>query len=91
MAYTEYLVWCPERGQERCHARRVPSPSPRSAATDWARMDDAESADYLIVNGTQTEVLVAEDRDNSPVQRFAVRGEAEPVYYARAIPPGGRE
>lgn len=21
----DYLVWCPERGQERCDARRIPS------------------------------------------------------------------
>lgn len=54
-----------------------------AAAVKWAERDDADSADYLIVRGNDATVLVAEDRDGAPEQRFTVSGESCPVYRAR--------
>ncbi len=64
-------------------ARRIVAYNPESAATAWAGWDDASSADYTIVGGTDTDVLVAEDREGSAEWRFTVSGESVPSYRAR--------
>ena len=78
-----YLVWCPDRGATREYARCIVSCNPKSAATDWAEWEDASSADYTIVGGTDIEVVVAEDREGSAEWRFTVSGESVPCYRAR--------
>lgn len=80
---TAFQVWCPERGQEKGDGMLIRAHSAESAAVKWAERDDAESADYLIVRGNDATVLVAEDRDGAPEQRFTVSGESCPVYRAR--------
>jgi len=78
-----YIVWCPDRGATREDARRIVAYNPESAATAWAEWDDASSADYTIVGGTDTECVVAEDREGSAEWRFTVSGESVPSYRAR--------
>ena len=64
-------------------ARRIVAYNPENAATAWAEWDDASSADYTIVGGTDTEVVVAEDWEGSAEWRFSGSGESVPSYRAR--------
>ena len=80
---TWWWVWCPERDQCKEDGKRVVATYAEAAAVKWAERDDADSADYSIVGGNDATVMVAEDRDGAPEQRFTVSGESCPVYRAR--------
>ena len=88
---TEYVVWCPDRGAVKEDGRHIDAFDHESAATRWAEWDDASSADYTIVGGTPTEVLVAEVEDGAPEHRFTVTGETRAVYRARLLLNAGDE
>ena len=83
---TWWLVWCPERGQSKEDGNLVVAAYAEAAAVKWAERDDAKSADYLIANGNDATVLVAEDREAAPEECFVVSGESRPVYRARQGP-----
>lgn len=78
-----YLVWCPDYDQARSEAKRIPAFHESQAVEAWAEKSDRESAEYAIVSGGETTVMVAEDEEGSEAIAFVVFGEAEPTYYAR--------
>jgi hypothetical protein len=78
-----WIVWCPERGQDREDGRSVDAHSAAAAAERWAEQDDARSADYMIVRGNDATVLVAADCEGSTEHKFIVSGESRPEYRAR--------
>lgn len=85
-----YLVWCPELGSTCDDAREIEAYSPTQAATIWAQREDAESADYWIVGGEGTTVIVR-DTDEAD-HEYWVTGEQAIDYFARkppATPKGG--
>lgn len=78
-----FTVWCPERDQDFEDGRSFDAYDAEMAAEKWAKYDDADSAEYSIVGGSEVTVTVRDEegRDSS----FLVYGEAQPVYYAREI------
>lgn len=81
----EYTVWCPELGHEGPDdgATVKGALDAEHAATKWAEREDAHSADYWIVGGSGTTVMVS---DKYGVTRtIQVRGESRPQYYAREV------
>jgi hypothetical protein len=83
MMQTEYVVWCPDRGATKEDGRHINAFDHESAATRWAKWDDAHSADYTIVGGSDAIVLVAAVDDGAPEHKFTVSGESVPVYRAQ--------
>lgn len=84
-----YEVWCPDLGSTREDAKLIKAYGPETAAETWAQWQDASSADYWIVGGTNANVVVLEGVHE---HRFVVMGETRAVYYARAVTqqlPGG--
>lgn len=78
-----YIVWCPELGSGPDDGKAIKARDAEDAATIWARREDAESADYWIVGGDGTTVMV---RDEHGMDRtIRVRGEQCIEYYARAV------
>lgn len=54
----KHLVWCPELGGGPEDGRVIMAHDHEDAACLWARREDAESADYWIVGGDGTTVVV---------------------------------
>ncbi len=80
-----FLVWRPENGETIEDAREVEANDAETAAEDWAEWDDCNSADYTIVNGSESTVCVRlRDDVSAPVETFVVSGEAVPQYTAKA-------
>ena len=79
-----WRVWCPEDGETEDDARRVYGICAEVAAERWALAYDLDSSDYCIVSGGD-EVTVHVKGLDGEVTRWAVTGEAEPVYTARKL------
>lgn len=77
-----YTVWCEDLGQEQSDGKKFAEGGPREAATEWARWNDWNSAEYAIVGGKDAEVCVY-DEHSGAVSRWTVSGEAVPQYRAR--------
>lgn len=75
-----YLVWCPELGSTSVDGRGLMAHDAEDAACRWARREDAESADYWIVGGDGTTVVVR-DSDGKE-HRLRVTGEPSIDYRA---------
>lgn len=87
---TKYLVWRPEYGQEPEDGTVVDAYDANSAACKWAERDDAESADYLIVRGSDATVKVRAVNKPTDEWEMIVSGESVPSYRARVripLPP----
>lgn len=78
-----YVVWCPELGSGPDDGKTIKADDAEEAATIWARREDAESADYWIVGGDGTTVVVRDEHGQDRTIR--VRGETSIVYFARAV------
>lgn len=77
-----YLIWCPELGSTSDDGSSVTGYDAEDAAGTWAQREDAESADYWIVKGEGTTVIVRSP--DGTEQSFRVTGEQAINYYARA-------
>lgn len=77
----KHLVWCPELGSGPEDGRTIMAHDHEDAACLWARREDAESADYWIVGGEGTTVMVRgpDGKDKS----VRVTGEPAIDYRAR--------
>lgn len=76
-----FTVWCPDLGE--CHedGMKINAMFPDSAAAEWARRYDWNSAEYSIVGGTDKTVNVM--GLCGKIQVYIVSGEAVPSYSAR--------
>jgi hypothetical protein len=82
----KYLVWCPELGSGPEDAKVVMAHDEEDAACLWARREDCESADYWIVGGDGTTVVVR--GPDGTDQHFRVTGEQAIDYRASTVPIG---
>ena len=79
---SRYLVW--NEDESRDDAREISHSSAEWAAEEWAEKDDYNSAEYSIANGS-TVIVSVEDVETGKVERFKIRGEYEPAYYAYEV------
>lgn len=77
----KHLVWCPELGSGPEDGREIMAHSHEGAACIWARREDADSADYWIVGGDGTEVVVRDPSGHEKTLR--VTGEPDIHYRAK--------
>lgn len=80
---TKYIVWCPELGSTADDGKTISAYDEFEAAAMWARREDAESADYWIVGGEGTTVIVRDPFGNDKILR--VLGEPCINYTARIV------
>ncbi len=79
-----WLVWCPEMDSSRDDAKEIRASDAENAAKRWARDFDS-NGDYDIVRGAEYVVHVGTLDEDEKVQKFTVRGETVPEYYAEAV------
>ena len=79
-----WLVWCDDYGGSVHDARKLRASTPEEAAEKWAEYEDAQSADYLIVGGSDAIVSVTSDSRYEET-RFIVTGESVPEYHAKIV------
>lgn len=77
----KHTVWCPEIGGSADDGREVMAHDHEDAACLWAKREDAASADYWIVGGDGTTVVVR-GPDGSE-KNIRVSGEQDIRYRAR--------
>lgn len=78
-------VWCPERHDEREEdARPVYATDGRTAAAEWARLNDQDSAEYDIASGDALTVCVA-PAGSPNYECFRAEGAMEPNYWATPV------
>lgn len=80
----KYRVWCPELGSGPEDGREVMAHDPEGAACYWARREDRESADYWIVGGEGTAVVVR--GPDGAEEKLWVTGEQDIHYRAKGTP-----
>ena len=78
-----YVVWRPDYMQTKEDGRFIDATCPEHACREWAQREDAESADYLIVSGSDADLMVAELGSSLSPLRYIVSGESAPSYRAR--------
>ena len=83
----KYIVWCPDFGQDPEDGREIDSYSPQGAACEWAQREDTESADYSIVGGQDTTVIVRAVAHGAETYEMIVCGESVPQYRAQLLIP----
>jgi hypothetical protein len=79
----KFTAWCPETGDFE-DGKVFDAYSAEEAAEKWAAREDSWGAEYLIVGG-RSEPIVHVRSEGGAEQRFKVRGEAVPAYYARPL------
>lgn len=79
--HPEWLVWRTDSTED--DARMYRAGGPDLAVAMWAETEDRESADHLIVHGSDAEVFVRAVRDGGVAVRYVVSGESVPSYSAR--------
>jgi hypothetical protein len=84
MTVTAWIVWCPELGGGRDGAGTIRAVSAEAAARQWGQNYD-QRGDYDLARGATYVVMVAEDREGSPEQRFEVRAEPSVDYFAQEL------
>ena len=88
-----YAVHCTDLGHE-CHedGKVFGAVDYADAASQWARHEDCNSADYWIVGGEHAHVVVtpvdADYRPNGEPKKMIVTGESAPCYSARLVVSG---
>lgn len=87
----KYYVWCPDLGSGPEDAKIFEAHAEYAAAEAWADREDAQSADYWIVGGTDAKVCVRQ-HGKEEVCEFVVSGRQERAYSAKPLPPnaGGK-
>lgn len=80
-----FLVWNAEEGLTEEDATVIYAYDAELAAEEWAEEDDANSADYCILKGSEPTVFVKEQGSEAPPKKFRVTGEAVPQYHATEI------
>ena len=78
----KHTVWCPELGGSADDGRVIMAHNREDAACLWAHREDAESADYWIVGGDGTTVIVR--GPDGAEETIRVTGEPSITYRARA-------
>ena len=79
----EYLIWCPDHGDDESNAMKVTAPNSQDAVEMWAKLHDAGSADWAeIAGGLPVDVCVKIDME---ILRYGVRGQLIPRYQAHKI------
>lgn len=85
----QWLVWCPDYGQNELDARTVYARDSEQAATKWAEQSDRDG-DYSIVGGSSVTAHVRRsDVAGAPVEVCTVMGDSVPQYHAQKV--GGGE
>jgi len=88
-----YAVHCMDLGHE-CHenGKVFVAVDYSDAASQWARYEDCNSADYWIVGGCPANVVVtpvdADYKQNGKPKRMIITGESVPCYSARLVVSG---
>ena len=85
----KYTVWCPDHGSTFEDGRKFEASDAEHAAERWAEWEDAYSAEYSIVGGSEKIVRVR--GEDGGEQEFTVTGESVPLYRARANQQEGRD
>ena len=80
-----FLLWRPDYGETEDDARRIHASSASAAAEQWAERNDADSAEYGIVGGSDATVCVR--CPDGKTRTYIVSGEAVPQYHARRVMP----
>ncbi len=88
-----YAVHCTDLGQECYEDGKVfGAVDYADAASQWARYEDCNSADYWIVGGQHAHVVVtpvdADYKKNGEPKKMIVTGESVPCYSARLVVSG---
>ncbi len=55
-----FKVWCESQGGTEDGAREIDAHNEEHAAEEWARHEDSDSADYIIIGGSPATVKVRE-------------------------------
>lgn len=79
----KHTVWCPELGGSADFGREIMALDHEDAACIWAQREDAESAEYWIVGGDGTTVMVC--GPDGAEQAVRVTGEPSIDYRARVV------
>lgn len=79
----KHLVWCPELGSSADDGKSIMAHDHEDAACLWARREDAESADYWIVGGDGTTVVVR--GPDGADRNIYVMGESAINYRGRSV------
>ena len=82
----KYDVWCPDIGSGPEDATVFEAHAEYAAAEAWADREDAQSADYWIVGGTDANVCVRQ-HGKEEICEFVVSGRQERAYSAKPVPP----
>ena len=82
-----YLVWEPSCGQTEEDAKKISAYDPACAVREWAEWSDRTSAEYHIVGGQPTAVMVRDLDAPKALLEYTVSGDSMPVYYARIKKP----
>lgn len=85
----KYDVWCPDLGSGPEDAKIFEAHAEYAAAEAWADREDAQSADYWIVGGTDARVCVRQ-HGKEDVFEFVVSGRQERAYSAKPLPPNAK-
>ncbi len=81
---SEFIVWCPERGQSSSDGQRIDTSDPKVAAEIWADKDDWDSTEFRIVSGNPVILCVFSISDRS-LTTWTVDGRSARVYTAREV------
>lgn len=79
----KFAVWCPDQGEDEQAAREVWAYDEGRAAEEWARREDCDSADYWIVGGGGTDVVVR--GEDGVTKHMRVNAEPDICYTSREI------
>lgn len=77
-------VWSAEYDEDDPHKRSIYAHDAEAAAEKWGELDDRDSAEYSIVNGTEAKCWV-QQVGSDEVVKWAVSGEYDPMYYASPV------
>lgn len=80
----QFDAWCPDLGSGPEHARTFEARSAYDAAEAWANWEDAQSAEYWIVGGSEARVCVRQS-GQTEVHEFVVAGTMTRQYRARPV------
>ena len=79
-----YRIWCPDQGETKEAGRLIKANYIEEAVERWAHLEDHESAEYMIVGGSDATVLVF-DIEAGTQSTWVVKGESIPSYHARQV------
>ena len=75
----EFLVWCPDYGEDEHDARGTKASCPEEAAESWAEWQDRRSEDHKLTDGHSARVCVRL-KGSDETRHYIVSGECVPCY-----------